>query len=122
MEAASQSVGLGGDGDEILAIRQVEDAFGVTLDDSRAHEWSTAGDVYAALLRALPAGEADRPDTWDRFATAVCRETGISPSSISPESGLLAGSGLCVHVVDGSAMFLTILAIAAVLEIGWSLM
>lgn len=91
MEApAAQSVGLGGDGDEIDAIGEVETAFGVTLDYSDAHNWSTAGDVYAALLRALPPPEAEKPDVWDRFAAALCRETGISPSRISPDSELLA--------------------------------
>jgi hypothetical protein len=122
MKAPSQSVGLGGDGDEIVAIREVEREFGVKLDYTDAHEWSTAGDIYAALFRALPPGEADRPGVWDRFAVAICRETGISPSDLSLESELLSESGIWVHVVDGSAMVWTVIAIAAVAGIGWLLL
>ena len=122
METPSQCVGLGGDGDEITAIHEVEQEFGVTLDYSSAHEWSTAGDVYAALLRALPAGAADQPGIWDRFAIAICKETGISPSNISLESGLLAESGLWVHVVDGSALLWPVIAIAAIVGLGWLLL
>ena len=122
MKAPSQSVGLGGDGDEIVAIEEVEREFGVRLDYTNAHEWSTAGDVYAALLRALPAGEADQPGVWDRFAIAICRETGASPANLTLESELLSESGIWVHVADGSAIVWTAIAIAAVVGIGWLLL
>jgi len=122
MQASSQSVGLGGDGDEIAAIREVEQAFGVQLDYGDAHEWSTVGDVYAALLRELPAGAADQPGIWDRFAIAICKETGMSPSSIGLESGLLAESGIWVHVVDGPALLWPVIAIIAVVGLGWLLL
>ena len=39
-----QSVGLGGDGDEVDAIRNVEAVFRVKLDDSEAPNWFTAGE------------------------------------------------------------------------------
>lgn len=116
------NVGLGGDGDEVSAIREVEEAFGVRLDYADADNWHCAGDVYAALRRALPADEADKPDVWDRFAEALCRETGISPSSICPESELLAESGIWVHVVNGSALFWKAMALAAVVAVGWMLL
>ena len=123
MEARpAQNVGLGGDGDEVSAIREVEDAFGVRLDYTDAHNWYCAGDVYAALRKALPAEEADKPDIWDRFAEALCRETGISPSSICPESELLAESGIWVHVVNGSALFWKALALAAAVGLIWALL
>ena len=85
-----QSVGLGGDGDEVAAIQSVEAAFGVRLDCSDAPNWRTAGDVYRSLLRALPADEAAGPNIWNRFAKALTRETGVDPKSIQAESTLLA--------------------------------
>ena len=119
MENIAQNVGLGGDGDEIAALQEVEEEFGVRLDYSGAHDWTTVGDVYAALLKQLSAQEAARPDVWDRFAKAICRETGISPSVISPESGLIAETGMWVSVIDGSAILWIALAVAMVVGIGW---
>lgn len=121
METRPRSVGLGGDGDEISAIEEVEAEFNVTLDYTNAYEWATAGDVYAALCMALPAGEADQPDVWDRFARALCRETGISPSDITRESELLSEGGIWVHVANGSAALWIAIAILAVAGIGWLL-
>jgi hypothetical protein len=83
-------VGLGGDGDEIDAIRRVEARFGVKLDVSDASTWKTAGDVYQALRRALPADEADRPEAWTRFAKALAEES-ADPESIERGS-LLFGA------------------------------
>lgn len=123
MEAhPAQSVGLGGDGDEIAALQEVENEFGVRLDYTDAHNWQSAGDIYAALRKALPPEEADRPDTWKRFAKALCRETGISPSSISPESELLSESGIWIHVANVSGVFWSAIAIAAIVGIGWMLL
>ncbi|MBL8651720.1 MAG: hypothetical protein JNL35_15115 [Sphingopyxis sp.] len=82
MEAARENLGLGGDGDEISAIQDVEDEFGVRLDYSCANTWSTVGDVYTALLAQLSPEEAAQADVWDRFSKAIGRETGISPSTI----------------------------------------
>jgi hypothetical protein len=83
-------LGLGGDGDEIDAIENVERVFGVKLDTRDAPKWITAGDVYNPLLEALPAEEAAKPTLWDRFAQALCSETGVDPKTIVPESPLLA--------------------------------
>jgi hypothetical protein len=46
------SVGLGGDGDEIVAIDDVERAFGVKLDKADAAQWHTASDVFVSLCKA----------------------------------------------------------------------
>lgn len=46
------TLGLWGDGDEIAAIEEVEERFGVKLDTSTAASWLTVGDVFAALQRA----------------------------------------------------------------------
>ncbi|MCW4463158.1 hypothetical protein OK349_15710 [Sphingomonas sp. BT-65] len=83
------SVGLGGDGDEIAAIEDVEAEFGIALDVADANEWSTAGDVFQSLAKALPAGEAAHPGTWRRFATALTQQTGIDANRITAESPLL---------------------------------
>ncbi|WP_165356245.1 hypothetical protein [Sphingosinicella sp. BN140058] len=118
----NHNVGLGGDGDEIAAISEVEDAFGVRLDYADAHDWTTAGDVYAALRRALPPAEADRSDLWDRFANALCRETGVRASSLTPESELLCEDGIWVHVANGSATLWSIIAITVLVAVGWLLL
>ncbi|PSJ36487.1 hypothetical protein C7I55_25785 [Sphingomonas deserti] len=118
----NHSVGLGGDGDEIAAIGEVEAEFGVTLDYADAHNWTTAGDVYAALRRALPPKEADKLDLWDRFADALCRETGVQPSSLTPESELLCEDGVWMHVANGSAILWSTVAAAALVAVGWLLL
>ena len=117
-----QSVGLRGDGDEIAAIEEVEKEFGVRLDYADAHNWDTAGDVYAALRRALPPGAADKADLWDRFAAAMCRETGVRASALTPESELLCEDGHWIHVANGSAMLRWPVALAALTGVGWLLL
>jgi hypothetical protein len=99
-----QSVGLGGDGDEIEAITDVERAFGVKLDYSNAGRWITAGDVFEALLASVPASEREQPDLWERFAIALCEITGVNPNSIEPASPLLSQSRLWARVADASAI------------------
>ena len=90
MEAdAPCSVGLVGDGDEVAAIGHIEEVFGITLDDRDAPRWVTAGDVYASLLETLPPDRATDAATWNRFAQALARETGIDPALVSKDSPLL---------------------------------
>ncbi|PZN92322.1 MAG: hypothetical protein DCF31_16625 [Alphaproteobacteria bacterium] len=84
-----RSLGLGGDGDEITAIKEVERCFGVRLDYSDSQNWTTAGDVFAALQRALPAERAAAHDTWVRFAQAISSETGVDYSLVTHETLLL---------------------------------
>lgn len=84
-----RSLGLGGDGDEIAAIKEVERCFGVRLDYSNSQSWKTAGDVFAALQRALPAKRATEHDTWARFAEAISLETGVDHSLVTHQTLLL---------------------------------
>ncbi|MGL4314823.1 MAG: hypothetical protein ACRCSO_12635 [Sphingomonas sp.] len=83
------SLGLGGDGDEIAAIKEVERSFGVQLDYSDSQSWATVGDVYAALQRALPAKQAAADNTWARYAEAISSETGVDPSLVTHDTLLL---------------------------------
>jgi hypothetical protein len=90
MEAAPPySVGLAGDGDEIAAIENVEEAFGVTLDDKDAPDWRTAGDLFVSLLKVLPPHATGDATIWERFATALAWESGIDPQKIIRDSPLL---------------------------------
>jgi hypothetical protein len=104
------SVGLGGDGDEVAAIEEVEQTFGVRLDDADAPAWETAGDVFASLLKALPEDHASEAELWPRFAHAISRETGVDPATLVRESPLLANTsmpkwhiGLALFVIWGLA-------------------
>lgn len=84
-----ESIGLGGDGDEVDAIAAVERHFGVSLDYGDASGWRTAGDLFASLLKALPADRRDRDDLWPPFAALLCEETGADASRVGPETLLL---------------------------------
>jgi hypothetical protein len=83
------SLGLGGDGDEVAAIKEVERRFGVQLDYSDSQGWTTVGDVFAALQRALPAERAAARDTWTHFAEAISFETGVDSSQVTTATLLL---------------------------------
>ena len=112
--------GLGGDGDEIGAITHVEQAFGVTLDYSDAGNWSTVGDVYAALLRELSAEEAARPDVWERFAKAISYEIGINPANVGLETGMLAEDGIWIHTVKFTALHWIVAALFGFAILHWA--
>jgi hypothetical protein len=103
-ESSPASVGLGGDGDEIAAIADVEHAFGVKLDYSDASRWLTAGDVFVSLQRALPGVERHAPDLWKRFATVLCAQTGVDPQTIELGSPLLSGSRFWRRIADALAV------------------
>ena len=85
-----ETIGLGGDGDEVDAIQAVERHFAVTLDYADAPNWRTAGDVFASLLKALPADQHHRHDLWPTFAAIMCDETGADPSRVGRNTLLLA--------------------------------
>ena len=104
------SVGLGGDGDEIVAIGDVEHAFGVKLDYADAPHWHTAGDVFSSLRKALPSGLRDEKDVWPRFTQALSAGTGVDPERIERSSPLLSQSRLWVRVANASALFWVVLA------------
>jgi hypothetical protein len=119
MEAAPPCcVGLVGDGDDIAAIGDVEEAFRVTLDDQDVPGWLTAGDVFESLLKTLPPDAATDPSVWERFATALALETGINPDRIEKNSPLLLpGKGTWGEVKDAlvlvAFMWLTMLLVLA---------
>jgi hypothetical protein len=117
MEAAPPySVGLVGDGDDVAAIENVEEAFGVTLDDQDAPKWLTAGDLFASLLTVLPPHASGDVSIWKRFAAALALETGVDPEQITRDSPLmLPDKGTWGHVKE--ALFIVALLWLVVLLI-----
>lgn len=107
------SLGLGGDGDEIAAIREVERCFGVRLDYSDSQSWTTVGEVFAALQRALPAERAAAHDTWARYAEAISSETGVDPSRVR-HGTLLLGQ----HRFDRRMLLVIAILIGLTLAVG----
>ena len=103
-ESSPKTVGLGGDGDEIVAINDVERAFNVKLDYADAPSWRTAGDLFASLERVLPDNERGKGDAWDRFVVALSGQTGVDPSGIKPGSPLLSESQFWAKLADTSAI------------------
>jgi hypothetical protein len=84
------SLGLGGDGDEVEAILNVEREFRISLDKSDAFNWITVGDVYASLLRVLPSDLKSDPTNWKRFCVAICEESGADSTLVDERTQLLA--------------------------------
>jgi hypothetical protein len=116
------SVGLGGDGDEIAAIGDVERAFGVKLDYSDASRWVTAGDVFDALRNALPREERDRADLWERFAASLAAETGVDPKKVERGSFLLSESRFWARVADASAVVWIVIVLGFVIALGLAIL
>ena len=85
-----ETIGFGGDGDQVGAFLALERHFGVSMDDSDVARWTTAGDVFAALIKALPEHESGREGLWSAFATIMCDETGADASRVGPDTLLLA--------------------------------
>ncbi|HVZ29083.1 MAG TPA: hypothetical protein VG839_01730 [Asticcacaulis sp.] len=85
------SLELGGDGDEIYAIEEIEHCFGVELDKQDASQWRTVGDVFKSLRNALPPDRRDDPDVWQQFTEAISSETGVDPRLVGPDTELLGG-------------------------------
>ena len=85
-----ESVGFGGDGDEVDALLALEHHFGVSIDNSECVQWRTAGDVFEALLLALPEKQRVRDDLWPTFAQIMCAETGVDASRLGQDTLLLA--------------------------------
>jgi hypothetical protein len=116
-----QSVGLGGDGDEIAAIDDVERAFEVKLDKADAVQWHTAGDVFMSLCKALPADLQDG-NLWLRFTEVLTDQTGVDPKAIERDSPLLSQSRLWVHVANASAVVWIAAAVGMLALTGWALL
>lgn len=87
--AALESIGFGGDGDQVDAFLALERHFGVSIDDAQSGEWRTAGDVFSALLQSLPEDQRERDDLWPTFATIMCEETGADASRLGHATLLL---------------------------------
>ena len=85
-----ESIGFGGDGDQVDAFLGLERHFGVSIDDAERAQWRTAGDVFAAFLQALPEEQKDRDDLWPTFADIMCEETGADASRLGHDTLLLA--------------------------------
>ncbi|MCJ2182387.1 hypothetical protein MTR62_06680 [Novosphingobium sp. 1949] len=115
------SVGLGGDGDELFAIDDVERAFGVELDKADASRWHTAGDLFASLCEKLPV-DARHEEIWPRFTEVLTSQTGVDPNAIETESPLLTQSRFWVHVVNVSAAAWIASAVGLLVLAGWALL
>lgn len=85
-----ESIGFGGDGDQVDAFRALERHFGVSIDDAQCDRWLTAGDVFTALLQALPEEQRDSRHLWPVFAKIMCDETGADASRLGHDTLLLA--------------------------------
>jgi hypothetical protein len=84
------TIGLGGDGDEVEAIEAVERHFDVSLDYTGASSWQTVGDVFAALIQVLPEHQRRSSAVWPTFVAILCDETGADAARIVPDTFLLA--------------------------------
>jgi hypothetical protein len=113
---AIMNVGLWGDGDEIAAMKDIEEEFNVRLDYADCSNWHTAGDVYLSLRRVLPVDETANPYVWDRFAKALAKQTGVNPNHIGSESRLLAERTIWRRIHDISA-FVWLLVMCAILVV-----
>ena len=82
------SVGLGGDGDEVIAIENAFARFGIDVPVEDAPRWVTVGDVWSSLCRVLPKA-SDQPGAFLRFCAALAYETAVDPKLIDEKSRLL---------------------------------
>jgi hypothetical protein len=85
-----ETIGFGGDGDQVDAFLALERHFGVDIDDTDAARWRTAGDVFDALLEAMPAEQRLRQENWPEFAATMCEETGADANRLGRKTLLLA--------------------------------
>ena len=115
---AVQSVGLGGDGDEIEAIEDVEKAFGVKFDPTEASNWHSAGDLFSSLCTLLPAHEIKQDNLWDRFAIALTGVTGVDPKMIKKDSPLIDINGPWSSISRSRIAVWILLVVAALLVFG----
>ncbi|MCT2558808.1 hypothetical protein N0B51_07425 [Tsuneonella sp. YG55] len=83
-----ESVGLGGDGDEAIAIENAFARFGVDVPIEDAPKWVTVGDVWSSLCRIVPRAP-DQPDAFLRFCTALACESSVDPRLVDQDSRLL---------------------------------
>ena len=118
--SAPKSVGLGGDGDEICAIEDVERAFGVTLDKGDAQHWVTAGDLFLSLQKALSVEDRDDPETWVRFTEALVEGTGVDPMALEKDSPLLEHPLFWVQIANASPAVWIAIGASILAFMAWS--
>lgn len=85
-----ETIAFGGDGDQVDAFLALERHFGVDIDDTDCGAWRTAGDVFDALLNAMPTEQRLRPSNWSEFAAIMCEETGADATRLGRNTLLLA--------------------------------
>jgi hypothetical protein len=84
--SAPATLGFASNQDEAAAIDEVEAEFGVTIDYADAPHWRTAGNMFGSLLARLPDGQANDPETWDRFARALSQTTDVDAEEITRDT------------------------------------
>lgn len=86
-----RSLGLGGDGDEVDAIEEVERALGVAFDIGDCERFVTVGDVWQAVLKEvqLSQAQAEAGELWRRVAAAISAETGVDADQVGRDTLLL---------------------------------
>lgn len=89
-EQQLETIGFGGDGDQVDAFLALERHFGVDIDDTDCGAWRTAGDVFDALLNAMSTEQRSRRSNWSEFAAIMCEETGADATRLGRNTLLLA--------------------------------
>lgn len=117
-----KSAGLGGDGDEICAIEDVERAFGVTLNKGDAQHWVTAGDLFQSLQKALSVEDRDDPEAWVRFTEALVEGTGVDPMALKRDSPLLEHPLFWVQIANASAAIWITIGASLLALVIWALL
>jgi hypothetical protein len=90
VEQQLETIGFGGDGDQVDAFLALERHFGVVIDDTDCGAWRTAGDVFDALLNAMSTEQRCRSSNWSEFAAIMCEETGADATRLGRNTLLLA--------------------------------
>jgi len=85
-----ETIGFGGDGDQVDAFLALERHFGVDIDDTDCGAWRTAGDVFKALTEAMPVEQRLRQGNWSEFAAIMCEETGADATRLGRDTLLVA--------------------------------
>ncbi len=70
-----ETLGLGGDGDEVDSIERVEKRFGIAFDHEDCERFDTVGDVWRALVKELRLSEAEAAPLWSDFVAELGEET-----------------------------------------------
>ena len=88
-ERQLETIGFGGDGDQVDAFLALERHFGVDIDDTDCGAWRTAGNVFDALLNAMSNEQRLQRNNWSEFAAIMCAETGADATRLGRNTLLL---------------------------------